>query len=104
MRPHQKQPEGEWVKAKNGGKWFRPVGWKPKRHFAIGEGILCGGRSVSLRTDNPDNVDCGSCLLQLRIRNFRLIMYLVAALIWARTQPKEAKEAKEAEEEKHAAV
>lgn len=83
--------EGEWVQSSTGGVWFRPKGWRPKLHLlGEDESPACGNRGAYAKTTSkPDDVTCGSCRNHMLIRRFRVLMILIAVLVWARTHPAE---------------
>lgn len=80
--------QGEWVGGARGGYWFRPLGWKPKVHLDSEGAPLCSVASGAPKiTRDPESVTCGSCRNHMLIRRFRVLMILVAVLVWARTHP-----------------
>ena len=85
--------KGEWVSSSSGGVWFRPLGWRPKLHLLDNEDApLCGNRGLYAKsTSKVDDVTCGSCRNQMLIRRFKVLMFLVAVLVWARTHPEKAR-------------
>lgn len=81
--------KGEWVSSSSGGVWFRPLGWRPKLHLATADDApLCGNRGLYAKsTSKVDDVTCGSCQNQMLIKRFKMIMFLLAALLWLRANP-----------------
>ncbi|OHD24245.1 MAG: hypothetical protein A2Y38_19965 [Spirochaetes bacterium GWB1_59_5] len=92
MRDTVKGAKGAWCSSRNGGIWFRPDGWKPKVHLSADDATLCGKEIIGKPVLDAAQVTCGSCLNQIRIRNFRAIMFFAAFLLWARLHPKQLQE------------
>jgi len=80
--------QGDWVKGSRGGYWFMPKGWKPKVHLDSDGAPVCRVSGAAPKiTSDPEGVTCGSCRNHMLIRRFRVLMILVAVLVWVRTHP-----------------